>query len=70
VVSGTLANLEREEAAERIRELGGTFQTSVGKTTHYLVRGDKPGASKVAKAEKLGTIILDEDGLLKLLNQK
>ena len=70
VVSGTLANLEREEAAERIRELGGTFQTSVGKTTHYLVLGDKPGASKVAKAEKLGTTILDEDGLLKLLNQK
>ena len=70
VISGTLSNLEREEAAERIRELGGTFQTSVGKTTHYLVLGDKPGASKVAKAEKLGTTILDEDGLLKLLNQK
>lgn len=70
VVSGSLASLEREEAAEKIRELGGTFQSSVGKTTNYLVLGDKPGASKVAKAEKLGTTILDEDGLLKLLNQK
>jgi len=70
VVSGTLASLEREEAAEKIRELGGTFQSSVGKTTNYLVLGDKPGASKVAKAEKLGTTILDEDGLLKLLNKK
>ena len=69
VVSGTLSTLEREEAAERIRELGGTFQSSVGKTTTYLVLGDKPGASKVAKAEKLGTTILDEDGLIKLLNQ-
>lgn len=70
VVSGTLSSLEREEAAEKIRELGGTFQSSVGKTTHYLVLGDKPGASKVAKAEKFGTTILDEDGLIKLLNQK
>lgn len=70
VVSGTLGTLEREEAAEKIRELGGTFQSSVGKTTTYLVLGDKPGASKVTKAEKLGTTILDEDGLVKLLNQK
>jgi DNA ligase (NAD+) len=70
VVSGTLSTLEREEAAEKIRELGGTFQSSVGKTTTYLVLGDKPGASKVTKAEKLGTTILDEDGLVKLLNQK
>jgi DNA ligase (NAD+) len=70
VVSGTLSTLEREEAAEKIRERGGTFQSSVGKTTTYLVLGDKPGASKVAKAEKLGTTILDEDGLIKILNQK
>lgn len=67
VISGTLANLEREEAAEKIRALGGTFQTSVGKTTTYLVLGENPGASKIAKAEKLGTKILDEEGLLKLL---
>jgi DNA ligase (NAD+) len=70
VVSGTLATLGREEVAEKIRDLGGTFQSSVGKTTTYLVLGDKPGASKVAKAEKLGTTILDEDGLIKLLQQK
>ena len=69
VISGTLG-IDREEAADKIRELGGTFQTSVGKTTTYLVLGDKPGASKVAKAEKLGTTILDEDGLLKLIQQK
>jgi DNA ligase (NAD+) len=70
VVSGTLATLEREDAAEKIRALGGTFQSSVGKTTTYLVLGENPGASKIAKAEKLGTTILDEDGLLKLLGQK
>lgn len=70
VVSGTLDSLEREEAAEKIRALGGTFQSSVGKTTDYLVLGANPGASKQAKAEKLGTIILDEDAFLKLMNQR
>lgn len=69
VVSGTLDNMEREEAAEKIRSLGGTFQNSVGKTTDYLVLGENPGASKQAKAEKLGTTILDEDGFLKLIGQ-
>lgn len=67
VISGSLSSLEREDAAERIRAHGGTFQSSVGKTTTYLVIGDKPGASKVAKAEKLGTKIIDEDALLQLI---
>ncbi len=67
VISGSLSGLEREEAAEKIRARGGTFQTSVGKTTTYLVLGESPGASKITKAEKLGTKIIDEDGLLKLL---
>lgn len=67
VVSGTLSTLEREEAAEKIRARGGTFQSSVGKTTTYLVLGENPGASKVTKAEKLGTKIIDEDAFIKLL---
>ncbi len=69
VISGTL-NMEREAAAEKIRSLGGTFQSSVGKTTTYLVLGDNPGASKVTKAEKLGTKIIDEDALLAIINSK
>lgn len=70
VVSGTLESMEREEAAEKIRSLGGTFQSSVGKTTDYLVLGENPGASKQTKAEKLGTTILDEAGFIKLLQTK
>ena len=66
VISGTLG-MEREEAAERIRSLGGTFQSSVGKTTTYLVLGENPGQSKIDKAEKLGTKVIDEQALLKLL---
>lgn len=67
VVSGTLDSYEREAAAEAIRNLGGTFQSSVGKTTTYLVLGDKPGQSKITKAEKLGTKIIDEAAFKKLL---
>lgn len=69
VISGTLATLEREDAAEKIRALGGTFQSSVGKTTDYLVLGENPGASKITKAEKLGTKILDEDAFLNIIKQ-
>lgn len=67
VVTGTLESMGREEAGEKIRSLGGTFQSSVGKDTTYLVIGDKPGASKVKQAEKLGTPQIDEPALLKLL---
>lgn len=70
VVTGTLSRMSREEAGERIRALGGTFQSSVGKETDYLVVGANVGASKLAKAEKLGTKQIDEDQLLKLLEAK
>lgn len=67
VVTGTLDNFGREEIAEKIRSLGGTFQSSVANDTTYVVLGDKPGASKLKKAEKLGTKIIDEQKLLELL---
>ena len=67
VVTGTLDSMSREEAGERIRALGGTFQSSVGKETDYLVVGANVGASKLAKAEKLGTKQINEDEFLKLL---
>ncbi len=67
VVTGTLESMGREEAAERIRALGGTFQTSVGQDTDYLVVGANVGASKLVKAEKLGTKQLTEAQFLKML---
>ena len=67
VVTGTLQTMSRDEAADHIRSLGGTFQTSVGKDTTYLVAGGKVGASKLAKAEKYGTAIISEDEFTGLL---
>jgi len=67
VITGTLQELSRDKAAERIRELGGTFQTSVAKGTTYLVMGAKAGQSKAEKAKKLGTEVIDEPRLLELL---
>ena len=66
VITGTLPNLSREEATARIEEAGGKVTGSVSKKTDYLLLGADPG-SKLAKAEELGTEILDEDGLLTLL---
>jgi DNA ligase (NAD+) len=69
VVTGSLDSMGREEAGERIRALGGTFQSSVGKDTDYLVVGANVGASKLAKAAKLGTKQIDEVEFLKIIGE-
>ena len=66
VLTGTLPNLTREDATERIEAAGGKVTGSVSKKTDYVVAGEDPG-SKMTKAQELGTEILDEDGLLALL---
>ncbi len=67
VITGSLESMSRDEAAEKIRNLGGTFQSSVGQDTDYLVVGANVGESKLAKARKLGTKQISEKDLLKLL---
>jgi DNA ligase (NAD+) len=68
-ITGSLETMGREAAAEQIRALGGTFQSSVGKDTDYLVVGNNVGASKLVKAEKLGTTQIDEAALIRLLSK-
>ena len=70
VITGTLEHMSRDEAAEQIRTLGGTFQLSVGTSTSYLVVGKEVGAGKLKKAGKLGTKQIDEQGLIRLLGNK
>ena len=67
VLTGTLPELTREQATERILAAGGRVTGSVSKKTDYLVAGDSAG-SKLARAEKLGVTVLDEAGLLALLD--
>jgi DNA ligase (NAD+) len=66
-VTGTLETMGRDLAADKIRQLGGTFQSALGKDTTYLVVGKNVGASKLKKAEKYGTEQISEDDLIKIL---
>ncbi|HEY5142020.1 MAG TPA: NAD-dependent DNA ligase LigA [Solirubrobacteraceae bacterium] len=66
VLTGTLPDLTREQATERILAAGGRVTSSVSKKTDFVVAGDTPG-SKLEKAERLGLQVLDEPGLLALL---
>lgn len=70
VITGTLENMSRDEAGQKIRSLGGSFQSSVGKDTSYLVVGANVGASKLVKAEKLGTKQISEQQLMELLKER
>ena len=67
VLTGTLPDLTREQAHERILAAGGRVVSGVSKKTDYLVAGESPG-SKLEKAERLGVPVLDEPGLLALLD--
>lgn len=67
VITGSLESMSRDDAADKIRQFGGTFQTSVGKDTTYLVAGGKVGASKLAKAQKYGTQVINEQAFLDLI---
>jgi DNA ligase (NAD+) len=68
VITGSLETMSREQAAEKIRALGGGFQSSLGKDTTYLVVGANVGAAKLVKAAKYGTTQLTEADLLKLIS--
>ena len=69
VLTGTLQALTREGAEEAIVELGGKVSGSVSKKTHFVVAGAEAG-SKLAKAQKLGVVVLDETAFLKMLKKK
>jgi DNA ligase (NAD+) len=70
VITGSLQTMGRDMAAEKLRALGGRFQTSIAKDTNYLVVGQNTGASKLAAAERLGVKQLSEKDLIKLLDNK
>lgn len=67
VITGTLQTMSRDEAADRIRSLGGTFQSAVAKDTTYLVSGGKVGGSKLKKAQEYGTKVINESQLVEII---
>jgi DNA ligase (NAD+) len=69
VVTGTLETMSREQAGERIKSLGGTFQNAVAKDTDYLVVGENVGESKLKKARSYGTKQIVEKEFLKLIDK-
>jgi DNA ligase (NAD+) len=66
VLTGTLPNLTRDEAKQKIEAAGGKVSGSVSKKTSYVVAGEEAG-SKLDKAQELKIPVLDEAGLLALL---
>ncbi len=68
VLTGTLPNLSRDEAAAIIEKHGGKASSSVSSKTTYVVAGEKAG-SKLVKAQNLGIAIIDEETLLKMAGE-
>jgi DNA ligase (NAD+) len=66
VLTGEMESMTRDEAKEKIRELGGEVSGSVSKNTNFVVAGSDPG-SKFDKAQKLGVKIINEKEFLKLI---
>jgi DNA ligase (NAD+) len=66
VLTGTLPNLTREQAQERIEAAGGKVSKSVSKKTNYVVAGEEAG-SKLDKAKELGVKVIDEAGLIGMM---
>jgi DNA ligase (NAD+) len=69
VITGTLESMSRETAGAGLEELGAKVTNSVSAKTTGLVVGEEPGNSKLGKAQKVGTPILSEADLLKLLGK-
>lgn len=68
VLTGTLQSMKREEAAEKIKLMGGKTASSVSKNTSYVLAGESAG-SKLTKAQNLGVIILSEEEFLNMIEE-
>jgi DNA ligase (NAD+) len=68
VFTGSLSRFTRRDAEQLVEEQGAKATSSVSKRTDWVVAGEEAG-SKLARAEKLGVTVLDEDGFLELLEE-
>lgn len=70
LATGTLENFPREEIKESIINNGGKYASSVSKKLDYLIVGDKPGSSKIAKATELGVKMITESEYLNMIKNE
>ncbi len=68
VLTGTLPNMTRDEAAALIKGAGGKVTSSVSSKTNYVVAGEAAG-SKLTRAQSLGVSVIDEAELLRMLGR-
>ncbi|KAG0747208.1 hypothetical protein G6F62_002034 [Rhizopus arrhizus] len=67
VISGEFETLTKEQTKDIVMRYGGRVTSAVSGKTTYLLRGRDAGESKLAKAKKCGTKVLDEDGFYNLV---
>ena len=66
VITGTLSQMTRVEATKYLEAFGANVGSSVSKNTHFLILGQDAG-SKLEKAQKLGTRIIEEEDFIKII---
>jgi DNA ligase (NAD+) len=69
VLTGTLPTMTRDEAGERIKAAGGKVSGSVSSKTSFVVAGEAAG-SKLTKAQSLGVPVIDEETLLRMIDER
>jgi DNA ligase (NAD+) len=69
ILTGTLSRFKRDDAKNKIEELGGKVSGSVSKKTDFVVAGEEAG-TKLNEAINLGIKILNEDEFMKLLSKE
>ena len=69
VFTGGLDRFTRDEAKSLVERLGGTVASSVSKRTTFVVAGHEPG-SKLEQAQKLGIVVLNEQGFADLIEKE
>ena len=69
VLTGTLPTMSRDEASALIKAAGGKVSGSVSSKTSFVVAGEAAG-SKLTKAQSLGVPVIDEDALIKMIQEK
>ena len=68
VLTGTLIAMGRDEAKEKLQQLGAKVAGSVSAKTSAVIAGDNAG-SKLAKAEELGVAVWTEQQMLDLFSE-